>query len=179
MRTLYRTWLVVLPLSALLLFVSARIEADDRESFFLRDYVDPFEEVRMKMESVTEENCGIKHVGDLYLHKDTVSHIPDIKEININPVFPNRTALLHLHNMALSRAFFFSFALQTRFNRPGVNDTHDPGLMYYYLSTVADVAANPKLNASAIYFSPNMAYSPSYKGFFNLTFPLYAPRTYR
>jgi hypothetical protein len=35
--------------------------------------------------------------------RDAVSHIPDIKEININPVFPNRTALLHLHNMALSR----------------------------------------------------------------------------
>ena len=44
-----------------------------------------------------------QHVGDLYMPRDSVSHIPDIKEININPVFPNRTALLHLHNMALSR----------------------------------------------------------------------------
>ena len=29
------------------------------------------------------------------------------------------------------------------------------------------------------YFSPNMSYTPSYKGFFNKTMPLFAPRTYR
>ena len=51
--------------------------------------------------------------------------------------------------------------------------------MYYYLSTIADVAANPRINASAVYFSPNMSYSPSYRGFFNLTMPLFAPRTFR
>ncbi len=119
------------------------------------------------------------HVGDLKLPEDTVSHLPDIKEININPVFPNRTALLHLHNMALNRAFFFSYILQSRFNRPAINDTYDPGMMYYFLSTVADVSANPKLNASAVYFSPNMSYTPSYRGFFNLTMPLFAPRTFR
>ena len=27
--------------------------------------------------------------------------------------------------------------------------------------------------------SPNMSYTPSYKGFFNKTMPLFAPRTYR
>merc|ERR1712156_107089 len=27
--------------------------------------------------------------------------------------------------------------------------------------------------------SPNMSYSPSYRGFFNLTMPLFAPRTFR
>ena len=107
--------------------------------------------------------------------EDTVSHKPNIKEININPVLPNRTDMLHIHNMALSRSFFFSFILQSRFQRPNANETYDPGLMYYYLSTIADVSANPKLNASAVYFSPNMSYSPSYRGFFNLTMPLFAP----
>ena len=111
--------------------------------------------------------------------EDTVSHKPNIKEININPVLPNRTDMLHVHNMAMSRSFFFSFILQSRFNRPNSNETYDPGLMYYYLSTIADVSANPKLNASAVYFSPNMSYSPSYRGFFNLTMPLFAPRTFR
>ena len=111
--------------------------------------------------------------------EDVVSHKPDIKEININPVFPNRTALLHLHNMALSRSFFFSYILQSRFNRPSNNETYDPGQMYFFLSTIADVSANPKINASAVYFSPNMSYTPSYKGFFNKTMPLFAPRTYR
>ena len=66
-----------------------------------------------------------------------------------------------------------------RFNHKGKNDTLDPGMMYYFLSTVADVSANPKINASAVYFSPNMSYTPSYRGFFNLTMPLFAPRTYR
>ena len=53
-------------------------------------------------------------IEHLQMPEDVVSHKPDIKEININPVFPNRTALLHLHNMALSRAFFFSYILQSR-----------------------------------------------------------------
>ena len=121
----------------------------------------------------------MQHVSELYMPEDTVSHKPNIKEININPVLPNRTDMLHIHNMALSRSFFFSFILQSRFQRPNANETYDPGLMYYYLSTIADVSANPKLNASAVYFSPNMSYSPSYRGFFNLTMPLFAPRTYR
>ena len=140
---------------------------------------DAFDEIFTKYKAVDGDNCAIMHVSDLKMSEDTVSHLPDIKEININPVFPNRTALLHLHNMALSRAFFFSYILQSRFNRPALNDTNDPGMMYYFLSTIADVSSNPKLNASAVYFSPNMSYTPSYRGFFNLTMPLFAPRTFR
>ena len=137
-----------------------------------------------KFTAVDADTCAISHVGDLKMPEDTVSHVPDIKEINLNPVFPNRTALLHLHNMALNRAFFFSYILQSRFNRPAINDTYDPGMMYYFLSTVADVSANSGrhqggVNASAVYFSPNMSYTPSYRGFFNLTMPLFGPRTYR
>ncbi|XP_026682691.1 uncharacterized protein LOC103513782 [Diaphorina citri] len=75
--------------------------------------------------------------------------------------------------------FFFSYILQARFIRPAINNTYDPGMMYYFLSTVADVSANPHINASAIYFAPNMSYSPSYRGFFNKTMPRFAPRTFR
>lgn len=140
---------------------------------------DAFDEVRMKLDRVDANNCPIVQHGDLFLPPDSVSHLPDVKDVNINPVFPNRTALLHLHNMAMSRAFFFSYILQARFIRPAINDTYDPGMMYYFLSTVADVSSNPHINASAIYFSPNMSYSPSYRGFFNKTFPKFAPRTFR
>ncbi|XP_017885340.1 uncharacterized protein LOC108628125 [Ceratina calcarata] len=140
---------------------------------------DAFDEIRLRMDKINEDNCPIQHLGDLYLPEDSVSHIPDIKDININPVFPNRTALLHLHNMALSRSYFWSYILQSRFIRPAINDTYDPGMMYYFLSTVADISANPYINASAIYFSPNMSYSPSYRGFFNKTMPRFAPRTFR
>lgn len=132
---------------------------------------DAFDEVSRAVRAVNKDNCDIQHVGDLYLPADTVSHLPDIKDVNINPVFPNRTQLLHLHNMALNRAFFWSYILQSRFIRPAINDTYDPGMMYYLLSTVADVSTNVHVNASAIYFSPNMSYSSSYRGFFNKTFP--------
>ena len=55
----------------------------------------------------------------------------------------------------------------------------DPGFMYYFLGAAADVAANPKINASAIYFQPNMAYSSSFQTFYNKTMPLFAPRAFR
>ncbi|KAL3277012.1 hypothetical protein HHI36_012374 [Cryptolaemus montrouzieri] len=140
---------------------------------------DAFDEVKRQMDKVNKYNCEIRHIGELYLSNNTISHLPDIKDVNINPVFPNRTQLLHLHNIALSRAFFWSYILQSRFIRPAINDTYDPGMMYYFLSTVADVSTNMHINASAIYFSPNTSYSPSYRGFFNKTFPRFAPRTYR
>lgn len=140
---------------------------------------DAFDDIRLRMDKVNKDNCQIKHLADLYLPEEAISHKPDIKDININPVFPNRTTLLHMHNMALSRAFFWSYILQSRFIRPAINDTYDPGMMYYFLSTVADVSSSQHVNASAIYFSPNMSYSPSYRGFFNKTFPRFAPRTYR
>lgn len=66
-----------------------------------------------------------------------------------------------------------------RFNRPATDDTYDPGMMYYFLSTVADVSTNFYINASAVYFAPNSSYSPSYRGFFNKTMPRFAPRTFR
>lgn len=141
---------------------------------------DELDALKFQMDSVTAENCPIKSVNELHMPEDAVSHLPEIKDININPVFPNRTALLHLHNMALNRAFFWSYILQARFIRPATtNATYDPGMMYYFLSTVADVSSNPRLNTSAVYFSPNTSYTSSYRSFFNKTLPLFGPRTYR
>jgi len=161
---------------AVSIFVAAQFDEAFEKVWEARD---SFDDIHAKYFAVNGDNCAIRHQSELKMSEDTVSHLPDIKEININPVFPNRTALLHLHNMALNRAFFFSYILQSRFNRPAINDTYDPGMMYYFLSTIADVSANPKINASAMYFSPNMSYTPSYRGFFNLTMPLFAPRTFR
>ncbi|KAJ8675045.1 hypothetical protein QAD02_010831 [Eretmocerus hayati] len=140
---------------------------------------DGFDEIRFKMDRVNEYNCHILKRDQLYLPEGTVTHLPDIKKININPLYPNRTSLLHLHNMALTRSFYWSYVLQSRYYKPPINDTYDPGMMYYFLSTVADVSANPYINASAIYFAPNTSFTPSYRGFFNKTMPLFAPRTFR
>ncbi|XP_076032342.1 uncharacterized protein LOC143020056 [Oratosquilla oratoria] len=146
--------------------------------------LDAFDDIQRRIRLVNMDNCLIKSTPRLYLPEDTVSHKPEIKELNINPIFPNRTALLHMHNMVHSRAFFFSYNLQIRFKRPTVlpgenASEYDPGFMYYFLSTVADVAANPNINASAVYFQPNMAYTSSYRSFFNKTMPLFAPRAFR
>lgn len=73
--------------------------------------------------------------------------------------------------MCLIRSF--SYILQK------AGDEQEPGFMYYYLSTIADVAANRFINASSIYYGPHMAFTPSYKGFYNKTMPLFAPRAYR
>ncbi|XP_022919951.1 uncharacterized protein [Onthophagus taurus] len=140
---------------------------------------DAYDEIKYKYDKVTKDNCEIVNDRELFLPEDVISHKPDIKEYNINPVFPNRTALFYLHNMALSRSFFWSYILQSRFIRPARNDTYDPGMMYYLLSTVADVSSNPHVNASSVYFSPNMSYSPSFLGFFNKTFARFAPRSFR
>jgi hypothetical protein len=134
---------------------------------------DAFDDVQSRVDAVTKENCDFLHLSELFLPDDAVSHKPDIKEININPTFPNRTAMLYLHNLALSRGFYFSYILQK------AADADEPGLMYHYLSVISDVTSSPKLNASATYFAPNSSYTPSYKGFFNKTMPLFAPRAFR
>lgn len=168
-----------MPLLVILLFASIHLSQFTVSGQFEWQVRDAYDYIRHKMDSVTADNCQIKNINELHMPEDTVSHLPDIKDININPVFPNRTALLHLHNMALNRAFFWSYILQSRFIRPATNDTYDPGMMYYFLSTVADVSSNPRLNSSSVYFSPHMSYSSSYRSFFNKTFPLFGPRTFR
>ena len=85
---------------------------------------DDFDKVREKLDKINADNCKIVDVNDLFLDIDTVSHIPDIKWLGIDPIFPNRTNLLHVHNMAISRAFFYSYILQK------VSDEAEPGLFF-------------------------------------------------
>lgn len=68
---------------------------------------DTFDDIRTRLDRVASRNCRVVDVNDLFLRNDTVTHVPNIKTLNIDPVFPNRTNLLHIHNMAISRAFFF------------------------------------------------------------------------
>lgn len=68
---------------------------------------DQFDEITKMMGRVNQENCKVVGINDLFLPASTVTHVPDLKWLGIDPVFPNRTNLLHVHNMALSRAFYF------------------------------------------------------------------------
>lgn len=134
---------------------------------------DNVDDIVAKCERVTPDNCPVVDRNQLFLPMSTVSQLPDIKQFGIDPIYQNRTNLLQVHNVALNRAFFYSYILQK------AQDDAEPGLMYYMLSTAADVSANPNVNSSAIYYSPNKAFTPSYNGFFNKTMPLFAPRAHR
>jgi hypothetical protein len=134
---------------------------------------DNFDDIVGRIDKVTTDNCAVLDRNHLFLPMSTVSHIPDIKHFGIDPIYQNRTNLLQIHNLALNRAFFYSYILQK------AQDDAEPGFMYYMLAATADVSANPHVNSSAIYYSPNRAFTPSYNGFFNKTMPLFAPRAYR
>ena len=68
---------------------------------------DSFDEIVKKIDRIDGENCKIVDRNHLFLPPSTVTHIPELKSLGIDPVFPNRTNLLHIHNMALSRAFYY------------------------------------------------------------------------
>lgn len=67
---------------------------------------DSFDQIRKQLDSVVEDNCKVVDINKLFLPQSSVTHIPDLKWLGIDPIFPNRTNLLHIHNMALSRAFY-------------------------------------------------------------------------
>lgn len=68
---------------------------------------DNFDAINEQVNRVNRDNCRIVDINDLFLPNSTVTHVPNIKWLGTDPVFPNRTNLLHVHNMALSRAFFY------------------------------------------------------------------------
>lgn len=79
---------------------------------------DGFDEITSRMAKVKAENCRVVDRNALFLSKDSVTHIPNIRQIGIDPVLPNRTSLLQIHNMAMARAFFYRWVF--------------PKLYYYY-----------------------------------------------
>lgn len=140
---------------------------------------DNFDEIMDKFSAVTADNCRSKPREELQFSRDTVAQIPRYNMLLSTIIYANRSSLLHLHNMALNRAFFYSFIYQK------LNKTEDffsqPGLMYLYMSAGADVSANPGfLNGSAIYYDNNCNYANWYTTLdFNKTLPLFGPRAWR
>ena len=75
---------------------------------------DNFDMMDQKFKRVRADNCELLPFSELFMPDAAVSHKPDIKEININPVLPNRTHMLYLHNLVLSRGYFYSYVIQSR-----------------------------------------------------------------
>ncbi|XP_035826829.1 uncharacterized protein LOC118478043, partial [Aplysia californica] len=141
--------------------------------------LDQFDDIDNKIRSVNAKNCQSKSKAELVLRRDTVAQLPVYNQLLSRIWYRNRTTLIHIHNMALNRAFFFSYVLQK------MNDSRSFGLqpnwMYYYFSTVADVNANPSmLNGSAMYFDNHCHYPNWYVTVpFNKTLPLFGPKAFR
>ena len=125
-----------------------------------------------------------KHLRQIAVHTSFISRlntrlvfqIPKFNQLKSQTWYKNRTSLIHLHNMALNRAFYFSYILQK------MNDSvvfHiQPKWMCHYFSVAANINANPYgINGSALYFDTNCTYPNWYQTVnFNNTLPLYDPK---
>ncbi len=140
---------------------------------------DRFDEITDRYDAINAENCRSKPTSALRLPRETVAQVPRFNKLLSTIIYPNRTKLLHLHNMALNRAFFFSYIYQKLNYSEMFYD--QPGLMYYYFSTVADITANEyNVNGSAIIFDTNCSYPNWYRNLpFNQTLELFGPRAWR
>lgn len=140
----------------------------------------PMSAIRTLQRSITKFSCPAKPKARLRLPKDAVAQIPEFNKLALFVTFPNRSQLLHVHNMALNRAFFFSFVWQN-FNESKTDAVHLPGLLYLYLSAAADVSANPQtINGSTLLYDAHKFYPNWFTAMeFNTTLNLFAVRAVR
>ncbi|XP_062592341.1 uncharacterized protein LOC134253767 [Saccostrea cucullata] len=140
---------------------------------------DKFDELDLQFRSTTGENCRSKSINELIMPENVITQIPKYNELRTKVFYKNRTNLIHLHNMALNRAYFYSYIFQ-RMNTSGTFRTL-PDLHYTHLSVAADLNANPTvINGSALYFDNNCYYPNWLTNYdINHTIPLFAPRAWR
>ncbi|XP_052086791.1 uncharacterized protein LOC127724053 [Mytilus californianus] len=141
---------------------------------------DNFDVIIDRLSEVTAENCRAKPKSELTLPKESVTQYPMYNKLLSSVIHQNRSTLLHLHNMALNRAFFYSFIYQAQ--NMSVDFFNQPGFMYLYMSNAADVTAGAGfVNGSGLYFDNNVYYPNWWTRIvdFNSTLPLYGPRAWR
>ncbi|KAL5107187.1 WD repeat-containing protein 7 [Taenia crassiceps] len=141
---------------------------------------DNFDYIMEKMSRADPNNCKYLSEADLTLPPTTISQMPKYNQIPLQVWYANRSKLLHLHNLALNRAFFFSYILQ-RLNDTRTGPALLPSHIYYYFSGAADISSGPNaVNTSGIYMDTNCSYASWYVSeSVNTTFPLFAPVTRR
>eukprot|EP00108_Taenia_solium_P005168 TsM_000329100 transcript=TsM_000329100 gene=TsM_000329100 len=141
---------------------------------------DNFDFIMEKMSRANPNNCKYLSAADLTLPPTTISQMPKYNQIPLQVWYANRSKLLHLHNLALNRAFFFSYILQ-RLNDTRTGPALLPSHIYYYFSGAADISSGPDaVNTSGIYMDTNCSYASWYVSeSVNTTFPLFAPVTRR
>jgi len=101
-----------LPWKAVLLFLGlaalVAISGGERSSYDWMPY-DAFDEIDDRYRAITPQNCKSKPASELRLPYGSVGQLPQFNRLLSYIVYPNRTKLLHVHNMALNRAFFFRY----------------------------------------------------------------------
>jgi len=101
-----------LPWKAMLLFLGlaalVAVSGGERSSYDWMPY-DHFDEIDDRYRAITPQNCRSKPASELRLPQGSVGQLPKFNRLLSYIVFPNRTKLLHVHNMALNRAFFFRY----------------------------------------------------------------------
>lgn len=126
---------------------------------------DNFDYIMEKMSRANPNNCKYLSEADLTLPPTTISQMPKYNQIPLQVWYANRSKLLHLHNLALNRAFFFSYILQ-RLNDTRTGPALLPSHIYYYFSGAADISSGPNaVNTSGIYMDTNCSYASWYAEF--------------
>lgn len=125
-------------------------------------------------------DCKAKTQQSMTLPKDAVSQIPRANQLLNKIWYSNRTALVHMHNMALNRAYFFSYIYQ-KLNKSQEDFQYQPGWFYMYVSVTADTNANKGIfNASALMFDNHTHYPNWMTNLdFNKTLNLFGVRSFR
>ncbi|XP_063441841.1 uncharacterized protein LOC134722188 [Mytilus trossulus] len=140
---------------------------------------DNFDIIDDLFQAVKGSNCRSKSKREMLLRPDVVSQIPKANQLKSTIIYKNRTNLVHMHNMALNRAYFMSYILQK------MNDTElfyqQPNIHYLYMSVTADMNANPSnINGSSIVFDNNCYYPNWFVTLdFNNTIPLFGVKGWR
>lgn len=143
---------------------------------------DRFDELNQKL-TLLQDNpgrCNSLTKAEQYMPEDTVSQVPRFNTLRSEAWYQNRSSLIHLHNMALNRAFFYSYIFQ-KFNTSVFDFTFNPDWYYYYMSATADIHASDNfINGSAVFFDFNCSYPNWFSTMgFNETLPFFGPHAYK
>lgn len=141
---------------------------------------DRFDEIVVKyINRIKDYNCAAMSKVDMLMRDDIVTQLPKANELLSKVFYKNRTALVHLHNMALNRAYFMSYILQKMNTTENYNI--QPTIHYLYMSVTADINAHPdSINGSSIIFDNNVYY-PNWLTTldFNTSIPLFGVKGWR
>ena len=153
--TSLRWWRTALASFLLIVWTGGRLSHGTNPFSWMK--YDRFDEVNDHISAVTGKNCFSKSREDLVLRPDMLNQLPVFNRLLSQIWYANRTRLIHLHNMALNRAFFYSYILQKM--NESTSFHIQPNWLYMYMSATADVNANPyMINGSAIYFDKDCHY---------------------